>query len=694
MDPSSRRPLDLPCALLGLASAGALVSGLLGCGAPEMPPSASDGPDPSSPPSIVLLSIDTLRADRLPAWGYEGVETPAIDALAARSVLFERAFSPVPLTGPAHASLLSGRQPWEHGVRDNIGYPLPRGGPWLPELLRDAGYRTLGAVSAVVLGADAGWDRGFDHFDDRVRDRVGLGTGGVQRRGDATLDAVRSELEAAARSDEPFFLFLHLYDPHTPWAAPEPFAGRHAHPYDDEIAWVDRVVAELLDRVTALEAENPGREVAIVLTSDHGEGLEDHGEREHGVLLYREALQVPLLLTLPAGEGAGRRVATPVELVDLAPTLLELAGVSGSPELAGRSLLPLARGLAADAERGPLLAETFYPRIHFGWSELSSALDWPWHYVRGPRPELYDLAADPTERHDLASEHRGIVRRLDRLLAETISPLEAPAAASGEALAELRALGYLGGGARPGAEGPLPHPADRVGILRDLDDAIGDLGAGRVDAAITGFQEIVAREPGLVDAREYLGRARAAAGDLDGALAAYLAGVEASDGAPHLVLAAAGVEARRGRWDAVSDLVEPWLPAHPGDLRLRLVASQARMRSGDLETARILADDGLALAPDDADALYQRGSVAIGLEDLDTAERYLRRALDRSPRHPAALGDLAVLLVHQGRAGEAEETVRRLLAAHPQDPTAHRLARRLGITSGRGDGASGVRSGS
>ena len=312
---------------------------------------------------IILISVDTLRSDRLPAYGYTGIETPAIDALRRDSMLFTRAYSPVPLTLPAHASIFSGLLPFHHAVRDNAGYPFEhdRYG-WLPEILREKGYVTGGAVSSLVLGARSGFDRGFEFFDDRIETRGEVGTGGHQRDGQETLSACREWLRAS--TGRPFFLFFHIYEPHSPWTPPEPFASRYADPYDGEVAASDRVVGELLEELEDLGVYDDS---VIVFLSDHGEGLSDHGEQEHGVLLYRESLQVPLMIKLPGGMRAGETLDGPVQLVDVLPTVLSVVGAPVPVGLPGSDLL----GSGSGQEEGRVfLAETVYPRLHMGWSEL------------------------------------------------------------------------------------------------------------------------------------------------------------------------------------------------------------------------------------------------------------------------------------------------------------------------------------
>ncbi|MFI5197300.1 MAG: sulfatase, partial [Thermoanaerobaculia bacterium] len=328
---------------------------------------------------IVLISVDTLRSDHLPAYGYAGVETPAFDALRKDSILYERAWSHVPLTLPSHASILTGREPSGHGIHDNLGYHLKADVPTLAELLKKLGYETGGAISCFVLKGESGISRGFDFYDDAVEPAEGQAAlGRVQRAGPETEAHLEAWLAARPAAGK-FFAFLHLYEPHTPYEPPEPYKTRYAaQPYDGEIAQADAIVGKFL---AFLKARGLYDKALIVFLSDHGEGLGDHGESEHGMFLYREVLQVPLFVKLPGGRRGGETVAAPAALSDVFTTLAEAAGVPAFARPEGtRSLLD-----APGAPARRILSETFFPRIHFGWSGLTSLFDGRWHYIEAPK---------------------------------------------------------------------------------------------------------------------------------------------------------------------------------------------------------------------------------------------------------------------------------------------------------------------
>src|SRR5262249_11133911 len=344
------------------AAAAALLVLLLGAGCRRDRLAAPGAP-------VVLISIDTLRADHLPAYGYTHVETPNLDALRKDSVLFENAYAHVPLTLPSHVSIFTGLLPPQNGVRDNLGYALGPGPATIASTLKAAGYATGGAVSSVVLSHATGVSRGFDFWEDNVEPtKVNQSLSRVQRGGDETESLLASWI--SSHDGGRFFAFLHLFEPHSPYEPPEPFRSRYALPYDGEIARADEIVGRL---VALLRGRKLYDRALVVFLSDHGEGLNDQGEDEHGVLLYREEIHVPLFVKFPGSRRAGETVRSPVALTDVFPTIAEVAGVAPPPGLAGRSLLAAlgpgkATGTTEAARR--IYSETLYPRLHLGWSDL------------------------------------------------------------------------------------------------------------------------------------------------------------------------------------------------------------------------------------------------------------------------------------------------------------------------------------
>jgi arylsulfatase A-like enzyme/tetratricopeptide (TPR) repeat protein len=575
---------------------------------------------------VILISIDTLRADRLPAWGYELVDTPAIDRLAADGIVFENAYAQVPLTLPSHASLFTGRFPYEIDVRSNIGYRLEaEAGSTLPELLAERGYATGGAISAYVLRAETGMGSLFDAYDDSLEVWESATLGALQREGDETVRAALGWLDGVAA--KPFFLFLHLFEPHTPYEPVEPFRSLYSDPYDGEIATVDAVVGRFL---AELDRRGLYEDSLIVLISDHGEGLGDHGEAEHGVLLYREAIHVPLILKLPGQDLSGRRVTAPVQLVDVLPTVTAAVGAATPSGLPGTSLIDLALGKGPDDRA--IYSETLYPRLHLGWSELRALTDARHHFIESPVSELYDIVEDPRQTRNLRDERRREGHRLATTLAEIPLNLVEPGAADSEEMARLAALGYLSGPASD-SDGPRRNPVDHIEVLSRVKQTFVLNEQQRYRESIELCREILRDYPDLVDVHMQLAGNLRRLGRLDEALETYKEAIRRS---PQLV-------------DA-----------------LAVEIAKLELDRGDLHAAELNAQQAMKLNPAEAHLLL--AAVALARGDESTAEREARMALglDDRPRIPALIL-LARILVEQGRLDEALEVANRAVARVRED---------------------------
>jgi len=642
-----------------------------GC-APAGPDRSGTGALPKGHP-VILISVDTLRSDRLPAYGYDGVETPAIDALRSEGVLFEHAYSPIPLTLPSHASILTGVLPPANGVRDNAGYRLEKdAGPTLPELLGQIGYATGAAVSAYPMRSETGLARGFDHYDDEIAEVERALMANLQRPGDETLKRALEWLDTV--EEGPFFLLFHIYEPHTPREPVEPFASRYPDPYDGEVATADAVVGRLLD---ALRERGLYEGSTILFLSDHGEGLDDHGEEEHGVLLYRESLQVPLILKLPGSFAAGSSVAQPAELIDVMPTLLELAGAEAPEGLAGISLLPFVDGDAPPelADR-PLYSETFHPQLRYGWNGLRSVIQSGHHYIEGVDRELFDLAADPAERHNLLREDRRTYAALRDSLARFDSELEPPFEENSETRRALASLGYLGTSTAT-QEGPLPDPKEMIVRLKPLREGISLMRGRRSAEAIPLLLQATEAIPESLDGWQFLGLAYQETGRYEEALAAYQKAFELSNGAPHLAQPLAELSLRLQRWGDAATYLDLAIEDKPDDLRLRLFRTRALLFAGNLEQAAQSAEETAAAAPENPEALYLLGAARMGRRDLDGAEAAFRKTLAVEPDYPPALSDLAVLLASQGRRQEATKLLEHLVEIQPDNRAARANLERL-----------------
>jgi arylsulfatase A-like enzyme len=449
-----------------------LIAALAACARPA-PPS------PDRPRSVLLVSVDTLRADRLGGYGDAAARTPHADALARSGVLFEAAYTPAPLTLPAHATMMTGLLPPAHGVRGNGAFALGPGPTTLAEALRARGLRTGAFVGAFPVASRFGLARGFDTYDDAVTKAPGHHFEFAERPAAAVVAAATAWLAA---TPGPVFAWVHLFDPHAPYAPPPEHAVA-GDPYRGEVAAVDAALGPLLRAWDARPEPS-----VVALTADHGEAFGEHGEESHGLFVYDTTLRVPLVLRAP-GLPANRRVGSAVGLQDLAATLLDLAGGRG-PALPGRSLRATVDGTA---EPAGLYAETLAPRLDFGWSELVSWREGGAKYIRAPRPELYDLVADAAESTDLARHDPQRVARMEAALAAALAIAgERPAAsrADAEAVERLRSLGYVMG---PGGRGSGADPKDRRDVARLIARAAGPF--PDLPAAIAAYREIAARDP-------------------------------------------------------------------------------------------------------------------------------------------------------------------------------------------------------
>ncbi len=629
-------------------------------------PAADSGAAAPRPP-IFVISIDTLRSDRLPAWsGRTDLATPAIDRLVRDGLLFERAFAEVPLTLPSHASLLTGLLPPAHGVRDNIGFAVDAARtPLLPSRLKTLGYATGAAVSAEVLAKRTGIAAGFDFFDEpQPFAASGSGKPGTprtaERAGGAAIDAALRFLDSAA--GRPAFFLLHLYEPHAPYRPEEPFRTRYADPYDGEIATADALVGRFL---AELDRRGLYDGALVVLLSDHGEGLGDHGEDEHGLLLYRESLQVPLVVKLPGGARAGERVRRNVALIDVVPTVLELLRAPAGETLPGVSLLA-----AEDAAGGGLrtiYSETMYPLIHFGWSDLASMVSGDLHLIEGKRLELFDLARDPGERLDRTTDERRALAAMRRALAAIDRTLEPPAPADAETVAALGALGYLGAPSTAPQGTATADPRDEVRKIAPVLRGLRHFHEGEYAEAVAVLAPAARAGAGSALAWQYLGAAYDALGRKDDALAAYRNGMRLAGSPTYLAETAALRLLELGRPEAAADLIASELDRAPQSARLRVLHSRALLQVGRIDDAARAADDAVERDGKLADAFYQRAVVALARRDGLSAIDDLVTATALDARHLEARKALAMLRHAQGDDGEARRLLEEALAIDPAD---------------------------
>ena len=604
------------------------------------------------------MVIDTLRADHLSVYGYRGVETPALLALAKDAVVFENAVAQVPLTLPSHATVFTGLLPFQHGVRDNAGYRLAKTKTTLASFLRARGYATGGAVSAIVLDHGSGIAEGFDFWEDGVESRDASETvGRVQRAGSET-ERLLEEWITGLPAGKPFFAFLHLYEPHTPYEPPEPFKSRYAAvPYDGEIAAADSVVGRF---VAFLEEKKFYDRALVVFLSDHGEGLGEHGEDEHGILLYRESLRVPLFVKPPGRRGAGRRENAPAALSDVFPTVAGLLGEKPPGGLAGRALLAR-EGAGSGSPGRRIYSETLYPRLHFGWSDLAALTDDRYEYIEAPRPELYDWKADPGQKRDLAGALPPAFRQMRVELAGMDRPLQAPGESDPETLKKLASLGYISASRTNISQKDLPDPKDRLGTLDLLKQATRLLSQHREDEAVASLTKLARENPLMLDAWETLARVARKAGRPREALAALEAADRLSPATPQILLGLADIHRELKQYEKARALA--LAAGEAGAAGHHEVLAAIALDKGDLAAARAeaRAAQGRSKTARWPWLLLSRVEVARGdlRAALSDAERAL--AIEREWKQAPLIGLQATrgdILARMGKEKEAEEAFR------------------------------------
>ena len=628
-----------------------------------------------APPSVLLISIDTLRADRLGSYGYAAAATPILDRLAARGLRFEQAATVAPLTLPAHASLLSGTFPTFHGVRDNGSFYLGDELTTLAESLSARGYRTGGFVGAFVLDRRWGIAQGFDHYFDGFdlsRYDMAAGLDAAQRPGSEVVDQTLAWLaEGSAQDPErPFLAWMHLYDPHSPYTPPDPYRTRFPPTmqgaYDAEIAATDAQVGRLLDYL-----ESVGRldRTLVVVVADHGESLGEHGEQQHGFFVYDAAVRIPLIV---AGPGVPARVVSDqVRIVDVMPTILDLVGVETPPAVQGVSLMPLARGEALD-----LLAfsETWYPRYHYGWSELSAVKDGRYKFIAAPRRELYDTASDPGETTDLAASNPRMADALERGLRDIVARTtttavpQQPRTVEPEVEERLRALGYVATTVTRAAmvAKPRADPKDTVGLYNLLKLAATDSVAGNFDDGIAKVRKVLTVDPEVTEAHSMLGNMQVKAGRLDEAIAAYRRALAVDPEHEGAAWSLALAYRQAGKLDEARAGFERVFQLNPRGAKALYQLAELAMLRREFSLAADTLEKGLTLDADRAAFLVKLGEARIELQQFDAAETALKGALQAKPDQALAHYNLGLIYEARGDSQAAMAAYKAEIAARPK----------------------------
>ena len=667
-------------------------------------------PGSQKPLNVLLISIDTLRADHLGSYGYAAAQTPTLDALAARGLRFAHASTTTPLTLPAHTSLMTGTFPAWHGVRDNGGFYVSDDQITLAEVLRGRGYRTGGFIGAFVLDSRWGISQGFDrYFDDFDLSRYeGKGLDAVQRPGADVVDHALSWLDEDNR--QPFFAWVHLYDPHTPYAAPDPFRSRFpatvVGAYDAEISYADSQVARLIARLSDTHRLDS---TLIVVVGDHGESLGEHDEQQHGFFVYEGTVHIPLIVAGP--RVPARVVQDQVRIVDVMPTVLDSIGVPIPKPVQGRSLRALDNGGHPDLLA---LSETYYPRYHYGWSDLQAVGDGRYKFILAPERELYDLQNDPGEAHNLASANPQRAAALEKALRDlqarsaASAPPTAPRQMDPEAEERLRALGYVGGSvsARNLEERPRGDPKRTIHLYNLLKLAAQDSVDGRIDEGIEKVRRALAEDPDIVEGYTMLGNLETKAQRLDAAVRAYQHALTLDSEHQGAAFSLALAYKQMGRLDAAQagferaraldpksgkadwqiadilmqrgehDKAAPVLEAALRDKKVDRPSFLIKLAEADIgrqryDEAEHQLRDAIASRPDAAMAHYDLGLIAEARSDPNRAIAEYEAECRRPKASYRASFNLAKLLSAAGRTQEAVVHFRNAVAANPEFGTGY-----------------------
>ena len=659
LPPSSMRPrhggrrlIVLTCVLAGV---GALLFGAIRLG-----PRLLRGAEGPERPNVLLITIDTLRWDHLGCYGSHDAATPVLDDLAGRGARFETAVMHAPLTAPSHASILTGVTPLRHGVRDNGAFVLPPDIASLPGTFQRAGYGTAAFVSGFPLDRRFGFARGFDTYDDRLPRGAGRAAQ-TERRADATTNAVLDwfgqRMPAA-----PWFLWVHYFDPHAPYDPPDGFRARFAStPYDGEIAFVDREIGRLLDR---LRERGALPHTIVLATADHGESLGDHGEQTHGVFVYDATVRVPWIL---AGPGIPKGVVptTVARGIDAMPTLIDLAGLALPFGLDGRSLKPALGDRVMPDE--PAYLESLLSQRHLGWAPVQGFRDARWKFIQVPRPELYDLRNDPAETRDRAAVNSDRTTAMARYLHGQLETIRTPAAAraqdrdTGE---RLRALGYLGGAPAVPQAASGRDPKDGIALINRLEHAIAMIRSDPRTAAAE-LRAVLAEDPDSELARRQLAAARSAMGDHAGAVKEIRA-LQSRGAASAEDLLLLGESLRvQGQRDAAERAVDEASRLNPRSPDNALTRARLLMSEQKPEEAAAAYRHALELSPDHPEALVGLGNLALASGDVPTAAAHFERVLARDPADLAARAGLGLVRGRQGRMPDAVALLEQVIRESP-----------------------------
>jgi len=629
-----------------------------------------DSPLLAADSSVILLTIDTLRADYVGCYGSPHVKTPSLDGLAADGVLFETAYCQVPLTPPSHASILTGRYPASHGLRDFTSGQYKKGIASFATILKERGYRTAAFVSAFVLDESWGLSEGFDlYYDDFDLEQLqGTNPGNVQRRAEETVDRV---LPWLGKAQNPFFLWVHLFDPHHDYNPPPPFDKEYSsNLYAGEVAYADQQIGRLLQ---ALQKAGLYQDSLIIATSDHGESLGEHGENEHGFFLYEAALRIPLIVKLPASyDTSAQRSDTIAQTIDLLPTTLQVLRLRQEEDwgIEGRGLL--SHMLGKRKETGFAYAETYYPQTSFGWSALRVLRQGNHKYIEAPRPELYNVAEDPGENSNLYRVNQPLAHQLRSSLLRLEQGFMVPDEAvtdqpDPESVERLSALGYVSvtQPIRAQASKNLPDPKEKIDVFNRILTGLQAAEAGQFRQSNGILEEIAGQNPEIFIVHYSIGQNYLRMGRPDQALERYEMAAQLNPEFTSVHVSRARALSELGRYDEAARLLEDVTEAHPTNLAAKRVLASVYSRQRNLPAAISIYRDILARRTDDMLAMKSLGVILVEQREYEEGLARLDEAIELGLEDAQLRNSQGIALANRGKLEEAIQAYRRALEIKP-----------------------------
>jgi len=606
-------------------------------------------PGLSKSPNVVLITIDTVRADRVGCYGYRQAHTPTLDTLASQGVLFQTAVASVPLTLPSHCSILTGTYPTLHGVRDNLGYNLGGSPPTLADLLKRNGYSTAAFVGADVLDARRGLNRGFDTYSSPFQRKKGrdnplvFNLQDLQRRAEEVVADALGWMSARPPSpSKPFFVWIHLYDPHTPYDPPPRFRALLRDPYDGEIAYADDAIGKFF---AYLKQHALYDSALIVAASDHGESFGEHGEYTHGYFIYDTTLLVPLIIKPPVGSAiTPRQIDSPVRTIDIAPTVLQFLGIAPPSSIQGSGLLSLMSGKTTTSSTSAAYCESYYPN-EFGWSPLRALRSGRFKYIDAPKPELYDLVADPEETHNLYQTKQATAHELKSQF-ESLVARVTPKGSSQRApvsptdLEMLASLGYVGTSSplSTGTPGePAPDPKDELATFKALFSATQLASQGKCASAIPILARLTQEQPKLL-----LGQ-----------------------------LTLAKCQLFTGQYQAAESALNSALRLHPEHVEATFYKGVCQFQEGRLKESLSSLQSVAKLLPDEPYIHFYLGSIYEKQGATEQALAEFQKCAVIDPSFEVAVYKVGYFLAKGGQFPEAIAQFKKVIALDPKNASAH-----------------------